>query len=91
MQSKKSNKQMKLLDTEVRWLSEEKAVERWAKQVKEVNFMVTNGNEIYCGDHFLVYTKTELLCFTHETKYNIIYQFSLNVKKKKMKQNSKLQ
>ena len=48
VQSKKSNKQMKLLDTEVRWLSEEKAVERWAKQVKEVNFMVTNGNEIYC-------------------------------------------
>ena len=30
-----------------------------------------------------MYTKTELLCFTHETKYNIIFQFSLNGKKKK--------
>ena len=70
-------KQIKLLDTEVRWLSEEKVVERWAKQVKEVNFMVTNGNEIYCGDHFVVYTKTVPLCFTPETKYNIIYQFCL--------------
>ena len=39
--------------------------------------MVTNRNEIYCGDHFVVYTKTEPLCFTPETKYNIIYQFCL--------------
>lgn len=29
--------------------------------------MMMNGNQTYCGDHFVVYTNVELLCSIPET------------------------
>ena len=40
-----------------------------------VHFMVTNGNQIYCDDDFVVYINIKLLCYTPET--NIMLQFYL--------------
>ena len=81
-------KQTKLLDTEVRWLSEGKAVERWAKQVREGNLMVTNGSEVYCGDRLVLYTR--LSCYVLHLKLNAILYTSF-ASLETTKQNSKLQ
>ena len=29
--------------------------------------MVTDGNQTYCGDHFIMYKNIESLCYTPET------------------------
>lgn len=42
------------------WLPKEKWGEEWAKQVKEVNCMVMDGNQTFSGDHFVVHTDVEL-------------------------------
>lgn len=39
--------------------------------MKRVNCIVMDGNQMYCGDHFVVFTKVELLCCTRET--NMLY------------------
>lgn len=45
--------------------------------------MVTNGDQTYCGDHFVVYTKIDLICYTFET--NMLYTKILPQLKKKNK------
>lgn len=49
------------------------------KWVKGVSYMVTNGDQTYRGDHFVVYAKIELLCCTFKT--NMLYTNFTSIKK----------
>lgn len=44
---------------------------------KEVNCVVTDGNQTYYGDHFVVHTNTKLLCYTPETSIMLYTNFTL--------------
>lgn len=49
--------------------------------------MMTDGNQTYLGDHFIVYINFESLCCTRET-YNILRQLYL-LKTKKERERKK--
>lgn len=40
---------------------------------------IIDGNQIYCGDHYVVYTDVKLQCYTPET-YVIFKKLTLNFK-----------
>lgn len=42
-----------------------------------VNYMARDGNQIYGGDHFVVYSKIKLLCSTPETNKILYTNFTL--------------
>ena len=44
-----------------------KGVGRKAKWVKGISCVVMHSNQTYSGEHYLVYTNTELQCYTLET------------------------
>ena len=55
-----------------------------SKMVKVVCCIVMDGNQIYCVDHFIVYTNSKLSCCIPEI--NIVLYVSFTSKKKNTQQ-----
>lgn len=76
LKNKRNKPKKKLIHTETRLVARGEGDREYVKWVKGVNCIVRDGNQTYCGGHFVVYTEIELLCCTLETTIIVYTNFT---------------